>query len=92
MTLNKKKMVRKIGQRTRLKNREVQQVVETLIDVWTEALIVGEKIEIENFLVMEVIDVDRGENSGRLGTGRTAPRYIRRLVVRLSKAIRSKIQ
>lgn len=92
MTLTKKKMVREIGRRTRLTNREVQQVVETLVDVWTEALIEGEKIEIEKFLVMEVIEVDRGETSGKLGTGRTAPRYIRRSSVRLSKVIKSEIQ
>ncbi len=38
MTLNKKKMVREIGRRTRLKNRDVQLMLETLIDVWTEEL------------------------------------------------------
>jgi hypothetical protein len=31
MTLTKTKMVREIGQRTRLKNREVQLMLETLI-------------------------------------------------------------
>ena len=52
MSLNKKTMVREIGRRTRLKNREVQAVIETLIEVWTEELVAGGRIEIENFIVM----------------------------------------
>ena len=54
MSLNKKKMVREIGRRTRLKNRDVQIVLETLIDVWKEELLDGGKIEIENFLVLSI--------------------------------------
>jgi nucleoid DNA-binding protein len=52
MSLNKKRMAREIGRRTRLKNRDVQAVIETLVDVWTEELAAGGRIEIENFLVM----------------------------------------
>jgi nucleoid DNA-binding protein len=52
MSLNKKKMVREIGRRTRLKNRDVQAVIETLVDVWTEELVAGGRIEIEGFLVL----------------------------------------
>ncbi|KXK53794.1 MAG: HU family DNA-binding protein [Anaerolineae bacterium] len=54
MSLNKKTMVREIGRRTRLTNRDVQAVIETLIDVWTEELVSGGRIELENFLVMTV--------------------------------------
>ena len=54
MTLNKKKMVREIGRRTRLKNRDVQIMLETLIEVWKEELLEGGKIEIENFLVLSI--------------------------------------
>ncbi len=60
-SLNKNKMVREIGRRTRLKNRDVQLVLETLIDVWTEELVAGGRIEIENFLVLEIQTIDRGE-------------------------------
>ncbi|MBK8027746.1 MAG: HU family DNA-binding protein, partial [Chloroflexi bacterium] len=49
MSLNKQKMVREIGRRTRLKNRDVQRVIETLVEVWTEELVSGERIELENF-------------------------------------------
>ena len=54
MSLNKKTMIREIGRRTRLKNHEVQAVIETLIDVWTEELVRGGRIEIENFMVITV--------------------------------------
>lgn len=95
MTLTKKKMVREIGRRTRLTNREVQEVVETLVDVWTEALIAGEKIEIQNFVVLEVKEIDRGKNTGLLqstGQQNFVPRYIKRISLRTSKALKSKIQ
>ncbi|MBK8139234.1 MAG: HU family DNA-binding protein [Chloroflexi bacterium] len=52
MSLNKKTMVREVGRRTRLSNRDVQAVIETLIEVWTEELVAGGRIEIENFMVM----------------------------------------
>jgi len=54
MSLNKQKMVREIGRRTRLKNRDVQAVIESLIDVWTEELVIGGRIELEGFCVLEV--------------------------------------
>ena len=90
MTLNKNKMIREIGRRTRLKNREVQLVLETLIDVWTEELVAGGKIELENFLVLETQTVDRGEQRGMLSSGE-APRYIRRIILRVSKKLKSSL-
>ncbi len=90
MSLTKNKMVREIGRRTRLKNRDVQLMLETLIDVWTEELIAGGRIELENFLVLETQTIDRGENSGTLKSG-DAPRYVQRVVVRGSKHIRQRL-
>jgi nucleoid DNA-binding protein len=87
VTLNKNKMIREIGRRTRLKNREVQLVLETLIDVSTEELVAGGKIELENFLVLETQTIDRGENAGMLKGG-DAPRYVRRVVIRVSKKLK----
>jgi nucleoid DNA-binding protein len=52
MSLNKKKMVREIGRRTRLKNRDVRAVIETLIEVWTEELVASGRIELEGFLAI----------------------------------------
>jgi nucleoid DNA-binding protein len=87
MSLNKNKMVREIGRRTRLKNQDVQLMLETLIDMWTEELVTGGRIELENFLVLETQTIDRGENSGVLTSGE-APRIIRRVSLRMSKQLR----
>lgn len=89
-TLNKKAMVREIGRRTRLTNRDVQAVLETLVDVWTDELVAGGRIELENFLVLETQTIDRGENVGTLKSG-DAPRYVRRVVVRGSKSLKNKL-
>ena len=53
MTLTKNRMIRKIGQRTRLRNRDVQLMLETLVEAWTEELASGGRIELENFFVLE---------------------------------------
>lgn len=90
-SLNKNKMVREIGRRTRLKNRDVQLMLETLIDVWTEELVAGGRIELENFLVLETQTIDRGENAGTLKGG-DAPRNVRRVGLRLSKVLRLKLK
>lgn len=89
MTLTKKKMIREIGRRTRLKNRDVQMMLEALIDVWTEELVSGGRIELENFFVLETQTIDRGENAGTLKGG-DAPRTIRRVTVRISKKLKSR--
>ena len=91
MTLNKNRMVREIGRRTRLKNRDVQLMLETLIDIWTEELVAGGRIELENFLVLETQTIDRGENAGTLKSG-DAPRIIRRVSLRWSRKFKRNIQ
>lgn len=91
MTLTKNKLVRDIGRRTRLKNQDVQLMLEALIEVWTESLVAGECIELENFLVLETQTVDRGEQRGVLRSGSDtypAPRYIRRVTLRVSKRLK----
>lgn len=87
MTLTKNKMIREIGQRTRLKNREVQVMLEALIEVWTEELVSGGRIELENLFVLETQWIDRGEQRGTLASGE-APRTIRRVSLRLSKKLK----
>jgi len=91
MTLNKNRMVREIGRRTRLKNRDVQLMLETLVDVWTEELVAGGRIELENFLVLETQTIDRGESAGSLKTG-DAPRHVRRVSLRISKRFRNSLK
>jgi len=95
VSLDKNKTIAEVGRRTRLRNHDVQKMLETLVTVWMEELVSGGRIEIENFLVLEVKQVDRGENAGTLlvsGKLRRAPRHIHRLIVRPSKVLRQKLQ
>jgi nucleoid DNA-binding protein len=87
MTLTKNKMIREIGRRTRLKNRDVQLMLEALMEVWTEALVNGGRIELENLFVLETQMIDRGENAGVLN-GSDAPRMIQRVILRVSKRLK----
>jgi nucleoid DNA-binding protein len=85
MSLNKKRMVREIGRRTRLSNRDVERVIETLVEVWTEELVSDGRIEIEHFLVIQVQTIERAAN-------RLLPaRRFRRVTVRGSKALRDRL-
>jgi nucleoid DNA-binding protein len=82
MSLNKKKMVREIGRRTRLKNRDVQAVIETLVDVWTEELAAGGRIELESFLTIRVkVPLIRHD----------AQTTIKRLTINTGKTLRARI-
>jgi len=82
MSLNKKKMVREIGRRTRLKNRDVQAVIETLIEVWTEELVAGGRIELEGFLTIR----------GKAPLVRDAAQNMtKRLAINTSKKLRARI-
>lgn len=90
MSLTKNKMVSEVGRRTRLRNHDVQRMLEALIDVWTEELASGGRIELENFLVLEVQRIDRGERRGMLASGEPR-RVIRRVVVRPSKRLKVRI-
>ncbi len=92
MTLTKNKMVREIGRRTRLKNHDVQAMLEALVEVWIQSLVDGERVELENFFVLEVKEIDRGINTGILvhsSQSQVAPRVIRRLILKPSKHLKS---
>ena len=90
MALTKNKMVSEIGRRTRLRNHDVQRMLEALVEVWSEELASGGRIELQNFLVLEVRRIDRGENRGILSSGEPR-RVIHRLVVRPSKKLKAQI-
>lgn len=91
MTLTKNKMVSEIGRHTRLRNHDVQRMLEALIDVWTEELASGGRIELQNFLVLEVQRIDRGERRGMLSSGEPR-RVFHRLVARPSKRLRERLR
>ena len=91
MALTKNKMVSEIGRRTRLRNHDVQRMLEALIEVWSEELASGGRIELQNFLVLEVQRIDRGERRGMLSSGQ--PRQIiHRLMVRPSKRLKEQLR
>ena len=57
-------------------------MLETLVEVWTEELVNGGRVEIEHFLVIDVQAIERPAN-------RLLPkRRIRQVSVRVSKALR----
>ena len=85
MSLNKKTMVREIGRRTRLSNRDVERVIETLVEVWTEELVSGGRIEIEHFMVLEMQIIERYRDNPFLRT------RFRQVKLRASKALREKL-
>lgn len=85
MSLNRKKMVREIGRRTRLNNRDVERVIETLVEVWTEELVSGGRIELEHFMVLETQMVERCRDNPVLR------RTFRQVKLRPSQALRDKL-
>ncbi|GIK27926.1 MAG: hypothetical protein BroJett007_10640 [Chloroflexota bacterium] len=85
MSLNKKRMVREIGRRTRLNNRDVERVIETLVEVWTEELINGGRIELEHFVVIETQLVTRSSKNPFLR------RKFRQIKLRTSKRLRERL-
>jgi nucleoid DNA-binding protein len=85
MSLNRKKLVREIGRRTRLSNRDVERVIETLVEVWTEELVSGGRIELEHFMVLETQRVERCRNNPVL------LRTFRQVKLRSSQALRDKL-
>ncbi len=91
MALTKNKMVSEIARRTRMRNHDVQRMLEALIEVWAEELASGGRIEIQNFMVLEVQRIDRSERRGMLSSGEPR-RVIHRLVVRPSKQLRNHLR
>lgn len=95
MSFDKNKTIAEVGRRTRLRNHDVQKMLEALIEVWSEELAAGGRIELENFLVLEVKHIDRGEQAGMLLVGGKllrAPRVIRKLIVRPSKSLKGRLR
>ena len=95
MSLDKNKTISEVGRRTRLRNHDIQKMLEALVEVWSGELASGGRIELENFLVLEIKRIDRGEQAGALLVGgklRHAPRMINRLMVRPSKALKERLK
>ncbi len=93
--MNKRSTIVEVGRRTRMRNYEVQRLFETLVEVWSEALVRGEKIEIENFLILELHTITRHGPLGTLLKGDRAipiPAKRREVRVRLSKHLKAAVR
>jgi len=95
MSMAKQETIRAIGERTRLRSHDVQRMMEALIDIWFDELAAGGRIEIENFLVLEIKTIHRDPNN--VGTlivnGRSVhiPSTRRELTARASKHLRARL-
>src|SRR4051812_27499319 len=95
MSFDKNKTIAEVGRRTRLRNHDVQKMLEALIEVWSDELVQEGRIELENFLVLQVKRIDRGEHPGVLLEGsklRRAPRIINKQTVRPSKYLKRRLR
>ncbi len=81
MSLNKQKMVREISNRTHVTNGDVRKVLHALFEGWIQELANSGRIEIENFMVMEIEHRDHEEGQPQL----------RRLMVRPSRSLRARL-
>ncbi|MHB8629941.1 MAG: HU family DNA-binding protein [Aggregatilineales bacterium] len=63
-TLTKQQIARRIGQRTRLSNRITSEMLDALIEILSDQLAAGGRIEIANFLTLVVQTRTRLVNSG----------------------------
>lgn len=76
-------------------NYDVQRTFEILVEVWSATLARGEKIEIENFLILELHTINR---HGRLGILLNGEKEVkgsatrREVRVRLSKHLKAAIR
>src|SRR5207302_10788738 len=97
MTLTKQQMIREIARRTGIRNSDVDSVLASLLDMFTEEIAAGGRIEIENFLVLEVLTRTRQPRQDRSLTEggtpiETGPVSYRTLKVRPGKKLRAVLQ
>jgi nucleoid DNA-binding protein len=59
MTLNKQQLTRSIGRQTGIRSRDVVDVIDAMIRLVTDEIAAGGRIEIENFIVLEVKTISR---------------------------------
>lgn len=91
MAINRRIMTRTLARQTGLTQPQVEDVLEKLIDLWKEELIAGGRIEMQGFMVLETVELDRGKKGGILRGGTRAPRFIRAVKVRVAKNVKLEI-
>ena len=94
--MNKRDTIQAIGNMTRMRNYDVQRVLEALIEIWSDELASGGRIEIQNFLVLQTQTTRRkgGESLLISQNGRTSRMPATRTWIRASpsKALRHRIR
>jgi nucleoid DNA-binding protein len=88
-TLTKQQIIRSIGRHTGVRDSDVAAVVESLIQVLTDQLAAGGRIEIQNFLVLEVQPYRRQTPQTSVGTNSSQPITYHSLKVRPGKRLRT---
>lgn len=88
MPINRRITTRTLSKQTGLTHQQVEDLFEKLLTLWKAELIAGGRIEIQNFLVIETVELDRGTKGGMLRSGTRAPRFIRRVQVRAAKSLK----
>lgn len=91
MAINRRIMTRTLARQTGLTHNQVEDVLEKLIDLWKAELIAGGRIEMQGFMVLETVEIDRGKKGGILRSGERAPRFIRMVKVRVAKNVKLEI-
>jgi nucleoid DNA-binding protein len=94
--MNKRETITAIGDKTRLRNHDIQIMLEALIDVWMAELASGGRIEIQNFLVLELrtskLKGERGLLLNPDGQPIKVPAIRRRIKVSPSKFLRARLK
>ncbi len=91
-TLTKQQIIRAIGRQTRLRDADVSAVIESLIDLLTVQLAAGGRIEIQNFLVLDVQTRTRQPSQHSRFTAEWLPITYRYLKVRPGKKLRASLK
>ncbi len=94
--MNKRETIQAIGNKTRMRNYDVQKVLEALIEVWSDELAAGGRIEIQNFLVLQTLTTRRsGEGNiliSRSGRASRMPTTRTWIKTSPSKSLRQRIR
>lgn len=94
--MNKREMITAVGNKIRMRNHDVQKVLEAILEVMTDELARGGRIEVQNFMVLEAQTTERKGNAGTLYSrnGQTPNIPITRTRIRISpsKYLRSRMK
>ncbi len=91
-TMTKQQIVRTIGRQTGLRDADVSEVIESLVNLLAAQLVAGGRIEIQNFLILEVRTRTRQPPRTSRHTLGTLPVTYRYLKVRPGRKLRASMK